>query len=351
MEPTAWWSLTLSLLATVGIVALVMALYRWIARRWQLPAAEARDTLMPSTVLGTDSQWSQQDLALADDLHQCLERGGAGLSLLYQPKVSAREGHFTGAEALLRWQHPVLGRVDPGTFLAVAERHHLMPRLGHWVLQEACRQMAEWHSQGWRIGVAVNLSRQQVLDPHLALQVAQALAQHHVRPDQLTLELNEAAGGALDASVQAPLVQRLDALAREGVRLSLDDGRSPTPWLQALGATSVHEVKMDGRRLAQSPADPVALADVSMAHAAGLRVVAVGVEETGQAQRLRDAGCDELQGYLYAKAMPGRHLAMWLREGLSTGSRSLSPETLTALEPPAMTRASAVSRSFPTITG
>jgi EAL domain-containing protein (putative c-di-GMP-specific phosphodiesterase class I) len=241
--------------------------------------------------------------------------------------------------------------VSPDTFLAVAERHHLMPRLGQWVLHEACRQMAEWQTQGWRVGVAVNLSLQQVADPELPQRVANTLAQHHVRPEQLTLELNDAVNLQDTVVWQQGLAQRLKALAREGVRLSLDDGQSPTDWLQGLGAGVVHEVKMDGRLLAGRPPDPVRLADVSVAHAAGLRVVAVGVEEPAQAERLRQVGCDELQGYLFAKAMPGRHLAMWLREGLSTDARRVSPETLTALEPHPMTRPGTPSRSFPTITG
>lgn len=350
MASPIWWYPALALVAAVLGVWAVIALHGWIRRRWQLPAADVRDTLMPPSALGTDSQMLAQDLALADDLAQCLTRGGAGLSLLYQPKMAA-QGHFTGAEALLRWQHPVIGRVDPGTFLAVAERHHLMPRLGQWVLHEACRQMAEWHTQGWRVGVAVNLSRQQVADPDLPHRVAQALARHHVRPAMLTLELNDAVNLHDPAVWQQGLAERLQALAREGVRLSLDDGQSPTDWLRGLGAGVVHEVKMDGRLLAGQAPDPARVADISVAHAAGLCVVAVGVEDPAQAERLRQVGCDQLQGYLFAKAMPGRHLAMWLREGLSTDARRLSPESLTALEPHPMTRSATQPRSFPTITG
>lgn len=349
MDASVWFIPVLALGAGAAVLLGVIALHGWIRRRWQLPQADARDTLMPASALGSDSQLAAQDLALADDLDQCLARGGAGMSLLYQPKMSARSGHFTGAEALLRWQHPVMGRVDPGLFLAVAERHHLMPRLGQWVLDEACRQMAEWHSQGWRIGVAVNLSRQQLSDATLPLQVAQALSRHRVRPEQLTLELNDPVNLRDPVVWQQGLTQRLKALAHEGVRLSLDDGQSPTEWLQGLGAGVVHEVKMDGRMLAGQPADPVRLADISVAHAAGLRVVAVGVEALPQAERLRQVGCDELQGYLFAKAMPGRHLAMWLREGLSTDARRLSPDCLTAHEPPPMPRPDTAARSFPTI--
>ncbi|TBO29255.1 EAL domain-containing protein [Aquabacterium lacunae] len=350
MTSPVWWYPALALLAAVAGMWGVIALHGWIQRRWQPSTVDACDTLMPPTALGTDSQMLAQDLALADDLAQCLTRGGAGLSLLYQPKMAA-QGHFTGAEALLRWQHPVIGRVDPGTFLAVAERHHLMPRLGQWVLHEACRQMAEWHTQGWRVGVAVNLSRQQVADPDLPLRVAQALAQHHVRSELLTLELNDAVHLHAPTVWQQGLAQRLKALAQDGVRLSLDDGQSPVGWLQGLGSGVAHEIKMDGRLLAGEPPDPARLADISLAHAAGLRVVAVGVEDPALAERLRQMGCDELQGYLFAKAMPGRHLAMWLREGLSADARRLSPQSLTALEPHPITRSATQSRSFPTITG
>ena len=350
MTSSVWWPPALALLAAVLGLWGVVALHGWIRRRWQLPTADVRDTLMPASALGTDSQLLAQDQALADDLAQCLARGGAGLSLLYQPKMAA-QGHFIGAEALLRWQHPVIGRVAPTTFLAVAERHQLMPSLGQWVLQEACRQMAEWHTQGWRVGVAVNLSLQQVADPELPQRVAQALAQHHVRPELLTLELNDAVNLHDPAMWQQGLAERLKALAQQGVRLSLDDGQSPTDWLHRLGAGVVHEVKMDGRLLAGSRPDPERVADISVAHAAGLCVVAVGVEDLAQAERLRAVGCDQLQGYLFAKAMPGRHLAMWLREGLSTDARRLSPQSLTALEPHPMTRPATSSRSFPTITG
>lgn len=299
---------------------------------WCLPGGARAWRDAAGLALAEDSsaqEDEQSQVALMQDLRQSLARGGAGLSLLYQPKMDATGGHFAGVEALLRWQHPVLGRVSPAVFLPLAAQSGLLVPLGHWVLNEACRQMAEWQSQGWRIGVAVNVSSAQWSQPDLHQRLSDCLLAHHTRAGQLTLELGDS--HASDDGREVPgVLQRLSTL---GVRIALDDLKAarPAPW--ALGHWPADEVKLDCQAVSEVRPDHPVRATIKQAHAAGLRVVAVGVETPAQEAALKALGCDQLQGYLYAKAMPGRHLVMWLREGLLEGSSRLSPASLTALEP------------------
>jgi diguanylate cyclase (GGDEF)-like protein len=128
-------------------------------------------------------------LGLQSDLRHALERGQ--LALHYQPKIDSTRGCISGVEALLRWHHPTRGMVSPTVFIALAERFGLINRLGNWVIDEACRQIAEWRASGVRMRVAINLSVHQLRESGLAERIAAALRRHAVEPDQLLCEITE----------------------------------------------------------------------------------------------------------------------------------------------------------------
>jgi EAL domain-containing protein (putative c-di-GMP-specific phosphodiesterase class I) len=248
-------------------------------------------------------------LSLQGDLRHASERGE--LSLHYQPKVDAHRGLMRGVEALLRWQHPQRGSIGPSTFIPLAERFGLMGALGQWATEEACRQMREWNDRGMRIAVAINLSVQQLREDDLAERISRALERHGVDPGQLLCEITEPV-----AMVDIEANQRaFEGLGRIGVFLSIDDFGTGFSSLSHLRQLPVREVKIDSAFVTdlEHSADARAIADavVRLAHALGLRVVAEGVETPGQRDILQAFGCDELQGFLFARPMPAADLLQW----------------------------------------
>jgi diguanylate cyclase (GGDEF)-like protein len=247
-----------------------------------------------------------QDLRRAVSLKQ--------LELYYQPKIHAPSGEITGAEALLRWNHPTRGMVSPGVFIPMAERYGLITQLGSWVIDEACRQARAWRDLGLRMKVAINLSAHQLRQPGLATEIATALATHQINPDLLTCEITETSAME-DVTATVRVLGELDAL---GVHLSIDDfgtGHSSLSYLRTLPAD---ELKIDRSFVldleTSEDARKVALAVVNLAKALNLKVVAEGVETESQNRILREMGCDQLQGYLFAKPMSAKAIALWAME-------------------------------------
>jgi EAL domain-containing protein (putative c-di-GMP-specific phosphodiesterase class I) len=273
---------------------------------------------------------AREQVELLRDLRQAVSRNQ--LELYYQPKVHAPSGEITGAEALLRWHHPQRGMVSPAVFIPIAERHGLIGTLGQWVIEEACRQARQWRDQGLRMRVAINLSVHQLRQPDLAERIAAALQRHQVNPQLLTCEITESVAME-DAEGTMRIFERLAAV---GVHISIDDfgtGYSSLAYLRKLPAG---ELKIDRSFVLdlESSADARAVVDavVKLAQALGLKVVAEGVETEGQAQVLRSLGCDVLQGYLYAKPMSAKALALWAMNDVGPRSiefrASLFQETL-----------------------
>ncbi|SDR18203.1 diguanylate cyclase (GGDEF) domain-containing protein [Pseudoxanthomonas sp. CF385] len=251
---------------------------------------------------------AHQQLKLLNDLRRAVERNE--LLLHYQPKFAAPDYRMAGVEALLRWQHPEMGLLPPGAFIAAAERSGLILSLGEWVLDEACRQLRAWDDAGHDVStVAVNLSPLQFSSPALVDTVRDTLARHALDPTRLTLEITETtAMRDADASVGI-----LDELTRMGIRISIDDfgtGYSSLLYLKRLPAT---ELKIDRAfvRELESNADDAAIVAsiVALGRTLNLKVVAEGVETPGQQQQLRQLGCDFYQGYLLGEPVPADRLA------------------------------------------
>ena len=256
---------------------------------------------------------------LLRDLRRAMAR--SQFELLYQPKIDAPSGEITGAEALIRWHHPKRGMISPEVFIPMAERFGLIGALGLWVIDEACRQARVWRDAGLRMRVAINLSPHQLRDPDLAGHIAAALKKHEINPKLLTCEITESV--AMQDS--ANTAKFFAALAAVGVHISIDDfgtGYSSLSYLRKLPA---EELKIDRSFVLdlETSADARAVVDavVKLGQALHLKVVAEGVETEGQNQILRAMGCDELQGYLFAKPMSAKALAAWAINDV--GPRSL----------------------------
>jgi diguanylate cyclase len=269
-------------------------------------------------------------LELQTDLRQAVERGE--LSLYYQPKVDARSRECTGVEALVRWQHPTRGAVGATELIAVAERFGLIGAIGQWVIDEACRQMRAWDEQGLRLRVAVNLSAQQLRQDDLVQRVRQSFELHRVDASLVTFEITESVAMEDTQATMRAFAQ----LARAGVSLSIDDfgtGHSSLAYLRTLPA---RQLKIDRSFIADLgvSGDAMAVVDavIRLAHALGLRVVAEGVETERQCEILATLGCDEFQGYLFARPMDAERLVVWVAgDYRSTGP---TPEVVVSREPP-----------------
>jgi diguanylate cyclase len=249
-------------------------------------------------------------LELQTDLRLAIERGE--LALYYQPKVDARSRECTGVEALVRWQHPTRGAVGPTELIAVAERFGLIGAIGQWVIDEACRQVRAWDEQGLRLRVAVNLSAQQLRQDDLVQRVRQSFEAHRVDASLFTFEITESVAMEDTQATMRAFAQ----LARAGVSLAIDDfgtGHSSLAYLRTLPA---RQLKIDRSFIADLgvSGDAMAVVDavIRLAHALGLRVVAEGVETERQCEILATLGCDEFQGYLFARPMDAERLVVWV---------------------------------------
>ena len=252
---------------------------------------------------------ASDQLALQNDLRQAIEDGG--LMLYYQPKVDARTGEFTGAEALVRWQHAERGAVGATELIAVAERFGLIGAVGEWVLDETCRQIRAWENAGLRMRIAVNLSAHQLRQDDLVQRIRHTLKRHRVDASLLTFEITESVAMEDTNATLRSFAQ----LARAGASLAIDDfgtGHSSLAYLRTLPA---RQLKIDRSFVADLgvSGDAMAVVDavIRLAHALGLRVVAEGVETERQRDILQTLGCDEFQGYLFARPMDAERLALW----------------------------------------
>jgi diguanylate cyclase len=279
------------------------------------------------------------------ELLRDLRKGVAAkeFELFYQPKIDAKSGKVTAVEALLRWKHPTRGLLLPSTFIPIAERFGLIGAIGNWVIEDACRQSRQWREKGVRMRVAINLSAHQMRQDDIVERITDALKEHRIHPSLLTCEITESAAME-DTKTTQTTFRRLGEL---GTHLSIDDfgtGYSSLSYLRKLPA---EELKIDRSFIQdlEHSADARAVVDavIKLAHALGLKVVAEGVENQRQQEVLVKMGCDELQGFLFAKPMSARALMLWAvndrSEGASVFKPSLFDETRQSDSPTAARRA------------
>jgi EAL domain-containing protein (putative c-di-GMP-specific phosphodiesterase class I) len=251
-------------------------------------------------------------LALESDLHRSL--GSDDLHLHYQPIVDLRTETVVGVEALLRWAHPTRGAIGPASFIPVAEQTGLIVPLTLWVVRQACAQLRTWDEDPATRGlaVAINISGRLVLEPGIGSAIARELYHSGVDPHRIVLEITE----SLLMEDRPQAIQTLCQLRALGMRLSVDDFGTGYSSLSRLNTLPIDEVKIDKSfidQLARGGAgETIVRATVAMAHGLGLRVVAEGVESARQLDALREVGCDEGQGYLFARPIPPDDVAQLL---------------------------------------
>lgn len=251
-------------------------------------------------------------LVIVAELRQALARNE--LVVYYQPKASLESGRITGAEALLRWQHPQQGLLPPGAFLPAAEQTGIMRLLTHFVLERALADCGRWHAEGSDLSVAVNLATLDLLDPDLPTQVAALLAKHALPPHKLRLEVTENVVMADPARAE----DVLDKLAAQGVQIAIDDFGTGYSSLARLSRLAVNELKIDRSFVSGMTNNPghaaIVRGTIDLARNLQLHVVAEGVEQPGEWAQLAAYGCHEVQGYLLSPPIPVDQFEALLRD-------------------------------------
>ena len=230
----------------------------------------------------------------------------AELFLLYQPLFSLEDRSLIGVEALVRWRHPERGVVLPDDFIPFAEQHGLIGRIDSFVLDEACRQIAEWTSrEGWpsEFTMAVNVSGAELSDPGFVGYVDSVIRRHGINPTLLCLEITETALVGEFGDVQ----DTMSALPKLGVRLALDDFGTGYSTLSHLQRMKVDILKIDRSfvsQISKSSRDrEIVAAVMAMSHALGTTVVGEGIETSAQLDALTGLDCDQGQGFLFARPL------------------------------------------------
>jgi diguanylate cyclase (GGDEF)-like protein len=264
--------------------------------------------------LCTDEMKSRavERLGVENRLRSALHDGQ--LMLVYQPQINLVTGRTIGVEALVRWNDPLRGIVEPASFIPIAEETRLILPLGEWVLRTACRQMKEWQDRGaGPMRIAVNLSARQFLQHDLVEMVSSALEETGLGPSSLDLEITETTA-MQNAEVTVETLQALRAL---GVGISIDDFGMGYSSLNYLKRFPLNAVKIDRTFVSDITSNngaAIVSAVIGMARSLRLRVLAEGVETAEQFAFLRSRECDEAQGYYFSRPIPAEEMTRMLVE-------------------------------------
>ncbi len=258
---------------------------------------------------------AHERLLLEAELHLAIPHNE--LRLFYQPKLQLNDQRIIGFEALLRWEHPIRGNITPASFLPLLRTTGLIPELGHWVVKHALQNLADWHNQfdlqDRECAVYINLEGENLADETFSEFILQELENHNLPPHCLGIEVTE---NAFSGQAEK-IVSTLHKLRAAGIKIAIDDFGTGHSSLQRIKTLPVDQLKIDAsfvRDMLDDPSDrSIVQSTISLAHDLGLSVVAEGVETQAQADLLTRMGCDQVQGYLIAKALPADEAArlMW----------------------------------------
>lgn len=263
---------------------------------------------------------SEHRLTLERHLPKAIAQGE--LVLHFQPKVRLSDFRIIGLEALVRWQHPVLGLIYPNDFIPLAEETGLIVELGDWVAAASCRQQAQWQSEGIDcVPIALNMSALQLQREKLPRRLEKLLLAHGLKGNALSIEITETV--LLDSLDRAGKVLR--KLESMGMQISLDDFGSGFSNLGYVRTLPIHHIKIDKqfiRDIRNSPDDAILVTSIiSLAHNLGMQVIAEGVETLEQLIHLKTAGCDQAQGYYLSRPVPAADIRALLMTGTLLPSR------------------------------
>jgi diguanylate cyclase (GGDEF)-like protein len=249
-------------------------------------------------------------LRLTSDLRKAVQDDA--LELWYQPKASLETGQITGVEALCRWAHPIYGNIPPDEFIPLAEQSGTIGPLTWWVMSKALTQLGEWdRCLPFPIDVAVNVSARNLIEADLVERLSKLITRANVAPERLTVELTESTIMSDPDRAERILAE----VANLGARIAIDDFGTGYSSLSRLNRLPVSEIKVDKSfvtEMTTANTQPIVAATIELAASLGQRVTAEGVEDRNTWDRLREMGCDSVQGYFLARPMPAAVCTEWL---------------------------------------
>lgn len=295
--------------AAIGVVRAATAMPS--AEELFVQASAAADSARhrPSAVAYYDEQEErarQDSIQLLGDLPRALDNGE--IHLAYQPKLCLHTHRFLGVEALVRWDHPTHGAIAPGRFVPLAEDTHIIEDLTRWILRQSLRQLSLWREQGLEPTLAVNVSTRNLASGSLLAYLSDLIHEHLVPPGRLELEITESAF----TTIHAEHIEFLQEFRDIGARIAIDDFGSGYASLGYLRELPMDTLKID-RTFVRGLVDrsrekKIFRRIIQLARDLDLRVVGEGVEDEAALEALRELGCDEAQGYLFARPQPAETL-------------------------------------------
>lgn len=259
----------------------------------------------------TMESYSIKRIELEKQLRQALEN--QEFQLFFQPQINIKTGRLVGAEALIRWLHPEKGLLSPKDFISIAEDTGMIIPIGEWVLKQAWTECQRWHAAGWQIRVGVNLSSLQFDQSSIGQLLSEVIESADLDAGFLDVELTE----TLAMRQVNDTLEAMGTLKNLGIQLSIDDFGTGYSSLGYLKRFPIDHLKIDRCFVGDITSDPndaaIVIAIIAMAHCMGLTVIAEGVETAEQLAFLTQHGCDEIQGYLIGKPMPGDSFIAFLQ--------------------------------------
>ena len=254
----------------------------------------------------------QENLMLASELKFAIDNNQ--LSLYLQPKINIKTKQAYSAEALVRWIHPEKGFIFPDQFIPFAEQSGLIQKISLWMIEEACRVVAQMKEQGINLTIAVNISTKDLIDSDLPLKIADLLNMHQLTSQSISLEITESS--IMDDPSRAEAT--LKNLAEMGLKIAIDDFGTGYSSLAYLKRLPVHKLKIDRSFVMSMEKDEsdrkIVKSTIDLGHNLNLEVVAEGIENIQAWQLLEDMGCDYGQGYFMGKPMPVKDYSNWLNQ-------------------------------------
>jgi EAL domain-containing protein (putative c-di-GMP-specific phosphodiesterase class I) len=249
-------------------------------------------------------EYVEEEMYLTNELYDAHERNE--LEIYYQPQVDSHSEKITGFEALLRWNHPGLGLLEPGKFIPIAEKTGLIVKIGEWVLRTACRQNKLWQTNGLiRVPIAVNLSVKQIMSADFFELVMRILNDTGLEPSWLELEITESAIMKNNKSI----TDTIEKLKNAGIKIAIDDFGTEYSSLSYLKHFPIDRVKIAREFIKEIGSDKkdeyIIQTIVDLLHKLDYHVVAEGVESLDQIDFLQRINCHQVQGYYYSKPVPG----------------------------------------------
>lgn len=282
--------------------------------------AALREALGRHPAAVSDPVRAPSGVVTSDEVARAIDR--REFALFYQPKIALATGRVCGAEALVRWRHPVLGLLSPALFLDLAEQMGLMPRLTIDLLEEAITEAKGWQAAGLGLSISVNVSQSSLVDTTFSASVLDACARHGVSPERLVVEITE-------TTAMTDVAHSLETLARlrmHGVGLAIDDFGTGHSSFRQLSRVPCTELKIDRGFVTGASTQPllrtIVESNVRMARDLGLTCTGEGIESRDDWDLLRDLGCDAGQGFFIAGPMDRKQLPGWIRAWDETSAAS-----------------------------